>query len=323
MSNYSKRIVSGVLLFILLSGVFIYTQLGQLNDKINVLKNQSSQQAESISTLEKNEKQDTHDLQRVRNVVRDYKDSIVRLFGEVDREKIKRRRGKNRWSLQVAEKNGRFFGTGWFIKKDRLITNYHVTDLMKDLHVQLPDGRKVEGEVIVSSQKYDLALIDPDLPEDYSAKPLKLSTEPFKRYTELINFGYPFKMNYFSFGSTLKKDSWGMKGRYMTIGEHPVYSCKLKSGPGASGSPVFNKDGEVVGIMEAGRRGFDNSLIIPTKYIQKLYDKLSNKGLKGQQNRLKRRIQYLENVIQKLAKRNQKLTKELKQLKEKLENKKD
>lgn len=312
MRNFTQKVLSFfiVALYIGIAGLGLY-YYSAIKDVQN-----------EVSQLEKQEKQDSHDLQRVRKDIKQHKSSIVRLYNDKQNDEWGMRK-QNGYKLGLQRKNGRFYGTGWFIEEDLIVTNYHVTTLMNDIEIELPtkNNKKVDGTILAESQKYDLAFVDPDLPKNFSVNPLELNTNELDRYQEIIHFGYPFKLNYFAFGATLQQTTWGMKGRRMEIGEHPVWSCKLTSGPGASGSPIFDQKGRVVGVLEAVRRGFDNTLFIPAKYIQKLYDQLNNRGLKSKQNRLEQRVDYLERLIKKLQAENSRLKYSLKQIKTKLKEK--
>lgn len=134
-------------------------------------------------------------------------------------------------------------GTAFLIDgKGYLVTNAHVLDGSGAI-VTDKDGNEFNSRILSVDHKADLAILKI---EDKDFKPVKTLPYSIKRTQpelgeELFTLGYPRDEIVYNMGYLSAKT--GYKG--------DTSSCQLSltANPGNSGAPVFNKNGEIVGII--------------------------------------------------------------------------
>jgi S1-C subfamily serine protease len=150
-------------------------------------------------------------------------------------------------SITVEQKSG----TGFNIDPSgMIITNYHVIKDALNMSITFPDGKIYKADHWSSRPEADLAVIAllgeglPAVPVDYSNLPAPGD--------KIRVVGNPLEMNNILVeGQVLQylkiRDK---QGRIFSI-DAPIY-------PGNSGSPVFDLDGQVVGVIFGTLQGEDN-----------------------------------------------------------------
>lgn len=137
------------------------------------------------------------------------------------------------------------YGSGFFYKDNYLLTNYHVVNDATEVFVSLTDRREFKAEVVGVDMLSDLAVLKiegDDLPD------LKMgSSDELKVGDWVVAIGSPF-----SFDFSVTAGIVSAKGRSIqnqNIGGYvPFIQTDVAINPGNSGGPLFNLDGEVVGI---------------------------------------------------------------------------
>lgn len=138
-------------------------------------------------------------------------------------------------------------GSGFIISPDGyIVTNNHVVNDEQSLSVQLNDGTEYPAHVVGTDSRTDLAVIKID-----AGKPLpylKLGNSDKVRVGEwVVAVGNPFGL-----GGTVTAGILSARGR--DIGDGPYDSFLQIDAPineGNSGGPLFNQDGEVIGVNSA------------------------------------------------------------------------
>ncbi|MFJ7737417.1 S1C family serine protease [Lysinibacillus sp. NPDC097287] len=166
----------------------------------------------------------------------------------------------------VEVSTGSSKGTGFTISEDGLVvTNEHVVDNAQTLSVVFPDDGIYEAELIESYPDVDLAILQVQ-GEDFPA--LELAQNPIFTKDEEVNFiGNPLAFTGIANEGTILEpillDDW----------TEPVIMIQAPVYKGNSGSPVLNKDGQVIGVIFAtmkqepyGRVG----LIVPIQVLHSL-----------------------------------------------------
>jgi len=132
-------------------------------------------------------------------------------------------------------------GSGFLVTNNGIIaTNHHVVQNSRYIAVQFADGRKVRGEIIVLNPRYDLALVKVNSSTVSSLRPLPLL--PSDR-DSTVRAGIPVV----AFGSPLSQTFLITQGIISKV-EEEVLLGDFLIGPGNSGGPLANLNGEVVGI---------------------------------------------------------------------------
>ena len=137
------------------------------------------------------------------------------------------------------------YGSGFFFKENYLLTNYHVVNDATEVIVSLTDRREFKAEVIGVDMLSDLAVLKID-GEDLPSLEMGSSDE-LKVGDWVVAIGSPF-----SFDFSVTAGIVSAKGRSIqnqNIGGYvPFIQTDVAINPGNSGGPLFNLEGDVVGI---------------------------------------------------------------------------
>jgi len=171
-------------------------------------------------------------------------------------------------------------GSGFIISKDGyLLTNNHVVQDADEITVSLGDRREFKAEIIGADARSDVALLKI---EANSLPILKIgSSKDLKVGEWVVAIGSPFQLRF-----SVTSGIVSAKGRSIPNGSDSTYVPFLQTdvaiNPGNSGGPLFNLDGEVVGInsqiytRSGGYMGV--SFAIPIDYAMDVVDQLKEKG---------------------------------------------
>lgn len=166
-------------------------------------------------------------------------------------------------------------GSGFIISEDGyVVTNYHVVDKAVDISVILENGDKYEAKVIGKDPKTDLAVVKFE-PQQ------KLQTVSFGDSDNLrigdwvLAVGNPFGLGY-----TVTAGIVSAKGRSLGLGAYDDFiQTDASLNPGNSGGPLFNLNGEVVGVNTAiVAQGQGIGFAIPIKMAEFVINQLKSGG---------------------------------------------
>lgn len=169
-------------------------------------------------------------------------------------------------------------GTGFGISSNGIIvTNYHVIDGAKTIKVRGVNSdfnKTYKAKVLVSDKNNDLALIQID---DYDFT--SLGTIPYTIKTELAGvgenifvLGYPLRA---TMGDEIKLTNGIISSKTGFQGDITSYQISAPVQPGNSGGPLFNSQGNLIGIINAKHTGAENaSYAVKTSYLTNLIDLL-------------------------------------------------
>ncbi|KMO29329.1 DegQ family serine endoprotease [Methylobacterium aquaticum] len=140
-------------------------------------------------------------------------------------------------------------GSGFIIDSSGIVvTNNHVIGDANDIQVILHDGRKLKAEIVGKDSKIDLAVLrvkpDPDRP--LKAVPLG-DSDKMRPGDWVIAIGNPFGL-----GGSVSAGIVSARGRNIESGPYDNYiQTDAAINKGNSGGPLFNMNGEVIGINTA------------------------------------------------------------------------
>jgi serine protease Do len=141
------------------------------------------------------------------------------------------------------EQESQSLGSGFIVSADGYImTNAHVVDHAEKITVRLTDKREFKAKVVGADKRTDVAL----LKIEASGLPVLKLGDPGKlRVGEwVVAIGSPF-----GFDSSVTAGIVSAKGRSLPQDNFvPFIQTDVAINPGNSGGPLFNMDGEVVGI---------------------------------------------------------------------------
>jgi len=140
----------------------------------------------------------------------------------------------------------RGLGSGVIVSPDGyILTNNHVVGHADEIHVTLLDKREFTAKVIGKDPKTDLALIKID-----TKQPLPSASLGDSGQTEVgdwvVAIGSPF-----GFNLTVTSGIVSAKGRALGGNYDNFIQTDASINPGNSGGPLFNTDGQVIGINTA------------------------------------------------------------------------
>ena len=159
-------------------------------------------------------------------------------------------------------------GTGFFVTPNLIATAGHVVENTESFEVMFSDGTRAKADYVhmESMDRSDVGFIQ--LRSEYRKDRPYLDLDVKVNIGEdLVILGYPWGLNN---GVALTKGVMSLPNRSAPFfGIKLVMQTDTASWPGNSGSPVVDMDGECVGILIGGMRGYDSfSIVTPAQLVK-------------------------------------------------------
>lgn len=139
-----------------------------------------------------------------------------------------------------------YVGSGLIISKDgEVVTNYHVVKGASEIIVKLNNRRELSAKLIGYDEASDIALLKIDSQDTIELSAAKIgSSQALKVGHWVFAIGTPFGFEY-----TVTAGIVSAKGRSLPADNYvPFIQTDVAINPGNSGGPLFNLQGEAVGI---------------------------------------------------------------------------
>jgi serine protease Do len=139
-------------------------------------------------------------------------------------------------------------GSGFIISSDGLIlTNNHVVEKATEIKIKLINGKEYDAKLVGRDPKTDLALVKVTPDKDFP-KPVVLGDSDAIRVGDwVMAVGNPFGL-----GNTVTTGIISAKSRILGAGPYDDFlQTDAAINPGNSGGPLFNMQGQVIGINTA------------------------------------------------------------------------
>ena len=168
-------------------------------------------------------------------------------------------------------------GSGFIISKDGyILTNHHVVKDADEIFVKFFDRRELVAKLIGSDERTDVAVLKVeanDLPVVAIGDPNKLQVGEW-----VLAIGSPF-----GFEQSVTAGIVSAKGRSLPGGNYvPFIQTDVAINPGNSGGPLFNMEGQVVGInsqIYSRTGGFMGlSFSIPMDVVMNVVNQIKSNG---------------------------------------------
>jgi serine protease Do len=145
--------------------------------------------------------------------------------------------------MPPQEREGQSLGSGFIISKDGyVLTNNHVVEGADTVIVRLNDRREFVAEIVGTDPRSDVAVLKLDATDLPAAK--IADSDEVKRGQWVVAIGSPFGFDY-----SVTAGIVSATGRALPDESYvPFIQTDVAINPGNSGGPLFNLDGEVVGI---------------------------------------------------------------------------
>ena len=178
---------------------------------------------------------------------------------------------------QQAPQEKTAYGSAFFISKDGyLLTNHHVVEDASKVTIMLSDRREIDATVVGSDERTDVALLKvkgSNFPELRTGNVDRLRVgEP------VLAIGSPFGFDYSASAGIVSAKMRNMMGETSV----PFIQTDVALNPGNSGGPLFNQNGEVVGVNSrifSGTGGYMGlSFSIPIDVAMDVADQLKKNG---------------------------------------------
>jgi 2-alkenal reductase len=156
----------------------------------------------------------------------------------------------------VSINTGNALGSGWvFDSSGHVVTNQHVVENNSEVEVDFASGYKAHGTVVGTSSDADIAVIKVDAPAD-QIHPLAIGDSSKLQVGQtVVAIGNPFGLN-----GTMTVGIVSALGRTQPSTQSPeggffsnadIIQTDAAINPGNSGGPLFDMNGEVVGVNQS------------------------------------------------------------------------
>lgn len=166
-------------------------------------------------------------------------------------------------------------GSGFILSGDGyILTNNHVVDNAKEVKVTLSDDRIFIARVIGTDERTDVALVKIDTKDELPHVTLGSSRDA-QVGDFVIAIGQPFGLSH-----TVTSGIISAKSRVIGAGPYDDFiQTDASINPGNSGGPLYNGNGEVIGINTAiSANGQGIGFAVPIDMVKPLIDELRNNG---------------------------------------------
>lgn len=174
------------------------------------------------------------------------------------------------------------YGSGWFLDDTTVVTNYHVISYLisgeresfETINIRFYDSEEYEK---VSLMKFDEAKDIAFLQYNGNHKHSTFKTQSHIYTSEkCYNIG-----NFSNYGLSYKEGYISLVCIELNYNNHSSFfiQCQLSIGQGDSGSPIFNENNEVIGMVTFRTKGLTGNVeqgfayAIPVNYIVEEYKK--------------------------------------------------
>lgn len=189
---------------------------------------------------------------------------------------------------QEEAKPTEWTGTGFSLKDNYIVTNYHVVDGAKSISVLGINGSFTKGygaEVIATDKHNDLAILKVYGINIPSANiPYSVKTTTAEVGEEVFVLGYPLTS---TMGEEIKLTTGVVSSRSGFQGDVSLYQTTAPIQPGNSGGPLFDSKGNVIGIVSAKHKGAENvGYAIKASYLRNLMESSLPNNVLPQNNKI-------------------------------------
>lgn len=213
------------------------------------------------------------------------------------------RSNKRKQRIEIPEFKPEFsYGTGFLITNDLIITCYHVIKDSKDISIRGIDGRfdtTYNAKLNFYDEDFDIAILK--MATTYLNKgfslPYSIKQNQAEVGEDIFVLGYPLQN---TMGQEIKLTTGVISSNSGFLGDTTLYQISAPIQPGNSGGPLFDNNGNLIGIVSAKHKKADN-VGYATKFSQ-IKEILKVKGVNFNSNKsmpveLSKKVKLLKDYI--------------------------
>lgn len=181
-----------------------------------------------------------------------------------------------------SEQPTEWSGTGFALKEGYVVTNYHVVEGAKVITIQGIKGNfntSYKAVIAGTDKNNDLALlkISDSLFTGFGTIPYSMSSNFSEVGEEIYVLGYPLTS---TMGDEIKLTTGIISSKTGFQGDVALYQISAPIQPGNSGGPLFDKKGNIVGIVSAKHAGAENvGYAIKASYLRNLIESCASPSI--------------------------------------------
>lgn len=190
-------------------------------------------------------------------------------------------------STNITLKAEKWSGTGFALNNGYIATNYHVIENAKNIKVLGIKGNlNTEYDAtVISTDKYnDLAIIkiNDTRFNGFGSIPYCVKTKTSEVGENVFVLGYPLTL---TMGDEIKLSTGIVSAKTGFQGDVSLYQISAPLQPGNSGGPLFDNNGNLIGIVNSKHRGTENvSYAIKAAYLNNLAESSLNASILPSRN---------------------------------------
>lgn len=179
-------------------------------------------------------------------------------------------------------------GTGFALKNNYIVTNYHVIEDAKTINIQGVNGEfktKYNASVVASDKFNDLAILKVEgVSTSTSVIPYSIKTSTSEVGEDIFVLGFPLTS---TMGEEIKLTTGVVSSKTGFQGDVSLYQISAPIQPGNSGGPLFDSNGNVIGIVSAKHKGAENvGYAIKASYLRNLMESALSENIFPQTNKI-------------------------------------
>lgn len=181
-----------------------------------------------------------------------------------------------------SQESAEWSGTGFALKNGYIVTNYHVIEGAKKIIINGIKGSFntiYDAEVVGTDKINDLALLkitDSSFP-GFGNIPYSVAASTSEVGEEVFVLGYPLTS---TMGDEIKLTTGIISSKTGYQGDVALYQISAPIQPGNSGGPLFDKKGNIIGIVSAKHEGAENvGYAIKATYLRNLIESCASPSI--------------------------------------------
>ncbi|GIV41954.1 MAG: hypothetical protein KatS3mg034_1264 [Vicingaceae bacterium] len=165
-------------------------------------------------------------------------------------------------------------GTGFLISENGYIaTCYHVVDNVKEIFIEY-EGKNIPAKLVIFDKDNDLAILKAEN-LNVDSLYIDISNKAVDVGQEIFTLGYPLALS--GMGTNVKFNDGKISSKTGYNNRINAFQSSIPVQPGNSGSPVFDQNGKLIGVINAKIEGGDNvSYVIKSPYLTNLINTLDD-----------------------------------------------